>query len=390
MTSHGRAVSAERSSSSHHEAPTVSVIGCQTYELGCVRQAVIAALSPLGGIGRFVRPGMQVLLKPNLLRGAGPERAVTTHPAMMQAVASLVREAGGNVLIGDSPGGLMQDNPVVMRESGAALVAEREGACLVPFDQAVWRRLRDQDYHLAPPALEADLMINLPKLKTHAFARYTGAVKNLFGVIPGRRKREYHCRAPGIVDFGQVLVDLLELVRPGLTILDGVLGQEGNGPGMGGTPHLYGCVAASHDPVALDAVIAQAMGYRAGEVIYLDQAATRGLGVSNSAQVRVVGDRSALQWKKLDLPAPHWYFRFPSWVTAPFAEITRVRPRLIPSACVGCGSCAEVCPKQVISRDNPPTFDLKDCVGCLCCAEICPQGAIEPKWSWAARLIGIR
>jgi ferredoxin len=175
-----------------------------------------------------------------------------------------------------------------------------------------------------------------------------------------------------------------------LTILDGILGQEGNGPGMGGTPHLYGCVAASTDPVALDVVVAQALGYRRGEVVYVDQAGARGLGVSRPGQVRVVGDKGILQWGKLELPTSHWYFRVPGWVTAPFARITRVRPRLIASACVGCGACAEVCPKGIISYGHPPAFDLKDCVGCLCCAEICPQAAIEPKWSWMAQLIGIR
>jgi len=247
----------------------VSIAACKTYEPDSVRRAVTAVLDPLGGIGRFVRPGMRVLLKPNLLTAADLERAITTHPAVVQAVVELVQKAGGIVLIGDSPSGPVGKGPQVWRGSGMLDLAERTGARLVPFDEVSWKRLNGHDYFIARSVLEADLVINLPKLKTHNLTLYTGAVKNLFGTIPGTRKREVHFRAPGMQDFSLVLVDVLELVQPGLTLMDGVLGQEGNGPGMGGTPHWYECLAASADPVALDAVITQALGYRPGEVLHL-------------------------------------------------------------------------------------------------------------------------
>jgi NAD-dependent dihydropyrimidine dehydrogenase PreA subunit len=262
-------------------------------------------------------------------------------------------------------------------------------ARLVLFDGATWKRLDGTDYFLAPPVLEADLVINLPKLKTHVFTLYTGAVKNLFGAIPGMRKREYHCRAPGMVDFGQVLVDVLELVRPGLTIMDGVLGQEGDGPGVRGTPRWYSCLAAATDPVALDAVIAQALGYRSGEVVYLAQASARGVGVSDLQTIQVQGDRSALAFGAVRLPRSHWYFRVPSWVSRPVLPFLQLHPRLIPSACIGCGRCAEACPNQVITSGRPPTFDLDHCIGCLCCVEVCPQGAIAPRRNLIARIIGM-
>jgi len=342
----------------------VSIVACDTYTPAAVRRAVTGVLAPLGGIGRFVRPGMQVLLKPNLLAAADLERAITTHPPV-------------------------EKNPPVWRRGGMTEVAERTSACLIPFEGVEWKRLNGHDYFIARPVFEADLVINLPKLKTHALTLYTGAVKNLFGTIPGTRKREVHYRAPGVRDFGQALVDVLELVRPGLTLMDGVLGQEGNGPGMGGTPRRYGCLVASTDPVALDTVITRALGYRRGEVLHLAQASARGLGVSDPDAMRIVGNGRTLDFGTVSLPKAHWYFRLPSWVSAPLHRAIRLRPRLNPSECVGCGRCVEVCPPEAITSGKPPLFDLDRCIGCFCCAEVCPQGAITPHRNLIARLVGV-
>ena len=369
--------------------PIVSVVSCDRYDPDGVRQAMEAALAPLGGIGRFVRPGMRVLLKPNLLAAVDLDRAVTTHPTVVQAVAELVAEAGGEVWIGDSPAGPVENGPRVWRRSGMVDVASRTGARLVPFEGVEWKRVGGNDYFIARPVFEADLVIDLPKLKTHVLTLYTGAVKNLFGTIPGTRKREVHLRAPGIQDFSRALVDVLALVRPGLTIMDGVWGQEGNGPGTGGTPHRYGCLAASTDPVALDAVITHAMGYRPGEVLHLVEAERQGLGVADPQAIRVEGDRKALDFGRLDLPRARWYFRIPAWMGAPLYRAARLRPRVVTARCIGCGRCVEVCPQGAIEAGKPPHFDLDRCIGCLCCGEVCPEGAIEPHRGLLARLIGI-
>jgi uncharacterized protein (DUF362 family)/Pyruvate/2-oxoacid:ferredoxin oxidoreductase delta subunit len=368
----------------------VSTAACDNYSPYAVGRSVAALLAPLRGMSAYVRPGMRVLLKPNLLSTAGLERAVTTHPAVVQAVADLVKGAGGAVFIGDSPAGPVELGTEVWRTSGMAEVAAGAGATLAPFSEVAWKRLDGQDYFIARPVFEADLVINLPKLKTHAFALYTGAVKNLFGAIPGGRKREIHLSAPGIVDFSRALVDVLELVRPGLTIMDGIIGQEGEGPGTRGTPRRYGCLAASTDPVALDAVLTAAMGFRPGQVLHLAQAASRKLGSSDPDAILIVGDPEALRFGSVKLPATHWYFRAPSWITAPVRQSARLRPAVVASQCAGCGQCAVVCPREAIDTGQPPRFDMDLCVGCMCCAEICPQGAIEARRGRIARLIGAR
>lgn len=368
---------------------TVSVVRCDTYELDVVRRAVATVLASLGGIGRFVRPGMRVLLKPNLLAAAEHEQAITTHPAVVQAVAEQVREAGGSVLIGDSPGGPLKNGPRVYHKSGMTMVAECTGATLVPFDQVMWKRLNGADYFIARPVFEADLVINLPKLKTHNLVLYTGAVKNLFGTIPGTRKRELHCRAIGTQDFSRVLVDVLELVPTALTLMDGVLGQEGFGPGKSGIPHRYNCLAASTDGVALDTVIAHAMGYRPGEVLHLALAGTRGLGIADVRAIHIEGERQALEFGRLALPRVSRYLRIPTWVSRSLQRALRLYPQVDAAECAGCGECAEVCPPQAITGGHPPHFDLRACIGCMCCAEICPQGAIRPKRNLLARWIGL-
>ncbi len=369
----------------------VSVAECRTYDPEGVRYALERALAPLGGIGRFVRPGMRVLLKPNLVSSAPLEQAVTTHPALVRAVAEMVREAGGEVWIGDSPAGPAGREVRLWRRTGMADVAEATGARLVPFERPVWRGVDGRDYAIAAPVLEADLVLSLPKLKTHTLTLYTGAVKNLLGTVPGTRKREIHFRAPGLPEFSRALADVLALVRPRLTLLDGVWGQEGNGPGSGGTPRLYGCLVASEDPVAMDTVLARD-GMSPGGCV------ARGGGgrIGDWASVTRRGfrwwgcPRSGL--RPCPIAGAHRWLRFsvPRWLAAPLRRVTRRRPQLKnPAACIGCGQCVEACPREAIVSGKPPRFDLERCIGCMCCAEICPQGILVPRWGPLARIFGV-
>ena len=371
--------------------PIVTLQPCKEYQLDSLRRAIKTCLAPLGGMSRFVKPGMKVLLKPNLLAANAPEQSVTTHPFVVQAVAELVRDAGGIVWIGDSPNSSVKENgmELLWQKTGMKDAADKVGAKLIPFKGVSWTRMHDYDYFLSRAVTEADLVINLPKLKTHTQTLYTGAVKNLFGVIPGARKTAAHIHAPGMKDFSQVLVDILELVRPALTIMDAVIGMDGNGPGTSGTSHVYGCIGASIDPVALDTVFTQAMGYRPGEVIHLAQAGERSLGIMDIDQIKIEGDPALLHFGRLKLPTSRWFFNVPSWISSPIANQLKLEPNVNIEKCTGCGTCSQVCPANVIKNGKPPSFHLADCIGCMCCSESCPQGAITPKRNLIARMVGI-
>jgi uncharacterized protein (DUF362 family)/ferredoxin len=367
----------------------VSVFPCNNYEIENVRAALKDCLAPLGGIGAFVKPGMKVLIKPNLLTAALPEKAVITHPAIIRAVAEAVASAGGVIWIGDSPAAEMNEGNSVWETEGLGEAIYSSGAKLIKFKGAYLRQLGGYDYYISRPVLDADLVINLPKMKTHTLTRYTGAVKNLLGVLPGGRKREIHVRAPWVTGFSRALVDILSLVKPPLNIMDGILGMEGNGPGTSGTPHAYNLMAASSDAVALDSVMARAMGFSTGGVIHLALAEARGLGNHHPDRIRIEGDRSTLQLGRLNLPKARWFLDMPSWFTAPFQDKIKLQPQIEPAKCTACGTCAEACPAEVITIRDVATFDLSKCIGCMCCVEVCPQAALSPKPNLLARLVGV-
>lgn len=368
----------------------VTLSHCPAYESPSIRTALQACLNPLGGIQRFVHPGMRVLLKPNLLTATTLERGVLTHPAVVEAVGELVIAAGGELWIGDSPAAPLNEGYDVWQVSGMQAVADKLGARLLQLEGAVKKNINGQDYFIARPVLDADLVINLPKLKTHTLTLYTGAVKNLFGVITGGRKRELHVRAPGVTDFSKILVDILELVKPRLNIMDGVLGLEGYGPGTGGTPHHYKIMAASTDAVALDGVLSRAMGFETNEVLHLAQAEKRGLGFYQPERITIEGDQRLLEFGKLSLPRGMRLLDVPSWVSKPLQGQIKLTPQIDPEKCTGCGTCADACPADVITKAQPARFDLSRCIGCMCCVEVCPQSALSPKRNWLARLVGVK
>ncbi len=368
---------------------TVSIQTCRDYQLDNIRSQLAACLAPMGGMGAFIKPGMKVLLKPNLLTAAEPGKAVTTHPVLIRAVAEAVCAAGGIAWVGDSPAAETNEGRSVWETEGLGDALSASGAKLIKFKGAYLRHVGRYDYYISRPVLDADLIINLPKMKTHTLTRYTGAVKNLLGVLPGGRKREIHVRAPGVTEFSRALVDILELVKPQLNIMDGILGMEGNGPGTSGTPHAYNLLAASTDAVALDSVLAGAMGFPPGGVVHLAQAEERGLGNHHPDRIRIDGDRSILQLGKVDLPKARWFLDMPSWFTDPIREKIKLQPQIDEAKCTACGTCADACPAGVITIREVAEFELSHCIGCMCCVEVCPHAALNPKPNLLARLVGV-
>jgi len=374
----------------------VSIARCETYDPDLIRDALDDALLPFGGMGAFVNPGMRVLLKVNLLSKATPDRAVTTHPEVVRALIRSVREAGGVPFVGDSPGGPNTATLVsaIHRESGLAAVCTDEEVDLALFDDDCCRAPAPggelfPTFTLGRAVVEADAIISVPKFKTHGFMQFTGAVKNLFGCIPGLEKAQYHLKVPDRDDFGSMLVDLMLAVRPTLAVMDAIVGMEGEGP-AGGTPRQIGALLASPDSVALDVVAASMAGFDPMEVYTNRAAARRRLGPSSVDEV----DCSGADWRELApegfaLPARDLSSKVPRWLSKRARHWTTARPYLErASGCTACGTCETSCPVQAITRpSDTPVFDYHTCIRCYCCQELCPPQVIGLKMPAGARVM---
>ena len=299
------------------EGNRVYLAACPDY--GQAEAKLREAVAALGGMERFVRPGERILLKANLLRAAPPESAICTHPAVAAAAAKLVAEAGGTAVITDSPGGALHKEAVLRglyEKTGMAQAAAASGAELC-YDASTRTvslpagRVLKQAEVIAPVA-EADGVFDLPKLKTHVLMSMTGAVKNLFGVLPGLSKVGYHATHPSQEQFADVLLDLAEYVRPRLSIMDGVLAMEGDGPGASGTPRHAGVLLVSDSPLALDAAAAALIGLPLASNPVLLAAQRRDLRPSYIEEVELLGE--PLEALRMD------DYRFPSRIKGNLME----------------------------------------------------------------------
>ncbi|MBN1417713.1 MAG: DUF362 domain-containing protein [Planctomycetes bacterium] len=387
-----------RAGSSGERCARVSIVPCEQYDRDLVREAVRRALAPLGGAQAFARPGDRVLLKPNLLRAAAPDEAVTTHPAVIEAAALEFRDAGATVAVGDSPGGILERTGYILGKTGVGSLCERLGIEIAGFDAGGSRPVPARDapvasIPLARAVLDADVVVSLPKLKTHGLTELTGAVKNLYGCIPGFVKAEYHKRAPHVDDFARVACAVAEAVAPALSIVDGIAAMDGDGPSAG-EPFACGRILAGEDPAAIDRVIYEIVGFDAGRAPFLAECARRGWGTTALDAIETIG-------LPLD-EARVGGFRHPTEVRilrliprpvlralAPLiGRLIWIKPRIDPAACTDCGTCERSCPTGSIVRDERGrrTVRRRTCISCLCCQEVCPFHAIDLESSAVARL----
>jgi uncharacterized protein (DUF362 family)/Pyruvate/2-oxoacid:ferredoxin oxidoreductase delta subunit len=373
------------------ERATVAVARCGSYDREEVGAAVRRVLDRLGGMRRFVSPGETVLLKPNLLSAKDPERAITTHPSVLEALIEAVREAGGEPSLGDSPGGALRGVERVWRNTGLRDLSDRTGVPLVNFEASgsVERKGELRSYMIAGPVVAADAIISVPKMKTHVLTLYTGCIKNMYGAIPGFAKGRLHQIAPRPVPFSRHVVDVFSLVTPRLSIMDAVVAMEGDGP-SGGSPRHVGAIIGGDDAVAVDAVVARMMGYRDGQVATTRIAAERGLGVADRDRIEIVGDDpSTLDLDGFELPGTTMLNMIPGFLVKALKPWIWIWPEMSKERgcrAEACGLCVRSCPAEAIEMTaDGPVVDRRRCVECLCCHEVCPEDAVEIRLSWLAR-----
>ncbi len=349
----------------------------------------VEALFALLGFDRLVRPGMKVTLKPNLLMKRRPEEATTTHPVIVQAVIRALKKRGiaaEDITIADSPGGLYNRAALsgIYAATGMEAAARAEGVRLNDDFTSVEREApAARVSHIFPvirPAAEADLLVNICKLKTHCMTGLSGGVKNLFGCIPGLTKPDYHWRYPEKADFGRMLVDLCETVSPAITICDAVEAMEGDGPSSGRKKQV-GLLFASEDPHRLDRALAAFTGLPESRVPTLQAAVERGL-LPEKGRVGLVGGPLP-EIPPFILPktaASDFSSHVPGFLRGLFKPVVErwftARP-YIGKGCVGCGKCAESCPAHTIAVVNGrAVIEKSRCIRCFCCHEMCPVHVI--------------
>lgn len=363
----------------------VIIRDCTDYKLDLLKSQIKSGIKLLGGLEKFISPGMKVLLKVNLIGPKTSDSAAVTHSEFVRALTQILKERGCIVWIGDSSGGAIGGVAPTTRSlvvSGLERVAKEEGAVIKNFDrEGVVEVTSSSGYvnkmYLAKPMFEADFVINLPKLKTHSAGIYTGAVKNLFGCVPGLKKAEYHRLAPDPKDLGEVIADIHRAVKVGLHIMDGITAMQGEGPTAGEAYHA-GKILFSTDPLALDTVAAAMLGMDIKDIPILTTARKRQLGESNLDKIKIAGDYNS--------PPRLQGFKYPKKfrsskqgnyaILVKVIDFLKARPRINTKLCKQCNMCVESCPVQAIDRETKK-INYDTCIECMCCHELCLHKAVE-------------
>lgn len=361
----------------------VSIVRAGEYDYAELSTAVERSLELIGGLEGLIKPGSRVFVKVNHLSPASPaERGIVTHPVFVEAVLKLLKGSGADITVGDDIDYDRRDGFLV---SGLREACHRAGVTLINLREAGFveidchGRLLEKVY-VSRVALDTDVIVNLPKFKTHSLTVFTGGVKNMYGVIPHGLRIRFHGEYPGAESFSQVLTDIFAIVKPQLTVMDGVSAMEGEGPASGSLVKL-GAILASYDAVALDAVAAAIIGLAPLDIYTTRYASERGLGIGGFPHIEVLGER--LEDTKVTgfrLPAGATSAltrRAPRALSRRLLEQTLMRPRIVKGRCTACRECEKVCPVSAISiSGRTAKIDHRVCLRCLCCHEVCLFGAI--------------
>lgn len=368
----------------------VGLVPCPGYEREKVMHAVTTAIDLVGGLEKYITPGMRVLVKPNILMGAAPEKAVCTHPAVLDAVCRIITGYGCTVTIADSPGAGIPYRPRNLVHaydvSGYSYLASIPGVVLnkdtssrtVSFPEGTLVK----QFEIITPVLDADAVVVVSKLKTHIYTGLTGATKNLFGVIPGLDKPPFHARLQDGVLFGMMLLDLNHCIRPVLQVMDAVDIMEGDGP-MAGTPAHLGAILACPDCIALDMVASRLIGFDPLDIWSIRAAVDQGYMDEDNIDIRgtSVRDLARPGIRKPETHREESSSRAGSLIRGILHRMGKsytLHPSLAGKSCTRCLKCTNICPVGAISlKKGYPRFDHKTCIRCYCCHEMCDSRAIR-------------
>lgn len=343
--------------------------------------------------------GATVAVKPNLLTAAAPEKAVTTHPEFLRAVIRYIKRNGGEPVLVESPAFIPLDR--VLAKGGYTHMLTEERVLIADTKKTADLRnesgIKYKNFHVAEDLVKADYIFNLPKLKTHSLTYFTGAVKNLFGSIHGLDKSKWHVRASNAPEFISFLLDLYggwcNLQNRGtLHIMDGIMGIEGEGPGLSGKPRAANAVIAGFDAIAVDSVALRIAGLdlkRSGICI---EGEKRGYGFSSPERITVAGNSLSDFSNRFAPPkSKSIVLRWPM-NTDFFKNLMVEKPVPRGERCTLCYQCRVICPAKAIDKTSDgktPAYDYSKCIRCYCCAEVCPEAAIELKKGLVGRFIGL-
>ncbi|MDI9395360.1 MAG: DUF362 domain-containing protein [Euryarchaeota archaeon] len=366
----------------------VSIVPC--FDYSDTKEAIARALDLLGGLENIIDPGDHVLLKPNILAASPPEAAATTHPAVVTAMCESVLRAGGKPLVGDGAGISRPGSTAkAMKASGIEEAALKAGARVVNFETAgftlvdVPEPLQFWKLYIANPVLEADVVISLPKLKTHELTYYTGAVKNFFGTLPLKCRKEIHLLGKRDL-FGEAVADLYSIIKPDFAVMDGVIGMEGNGPSHG-KPVNSGVILASRDCVSLDIIAAEMIGFDPLKIPTTAGALKKGFG----NQCPVVVGTALKEVQKKFKPSSGGVSTAPTFLMRSFGKYYTIYPGINQKRCTRCAVCYNSCPANAVERLENGSFRINEekCILCYCCRELCPNNVVEIKKSLLATLL---
>ncbi|MHA1520532.1 MAG: DUF362 domain-containing protein [Promethearchaeota archaeon] len=380
---------------------SLSPIALQKIQNKDVRSAVFRALEDIGAAKLFPKKGLTVLLKPNLLSAKLPERGVTTHPSVVRAVIQWVKQfQPGRILVSDSSGGKKKgDTARAMKISGIQTVCDEENAKCIPFETSTRTIFQVENPlvldHLASSTLlkEADVIINLPKIKTHELCKLTCSIKNMFGTILLSNKAQMHTRFTDVEKFSAALVDVYSTNTPHLTVVDGFIAMEGMGPAAG-NPVDLNLIIAGYDGFAIDHLVCEIIGLNPDSIEFLNQGIKKGIGHRNLDNFQIIGESIESVYRKfkpaMKLPLNVLNLVPPFFRKQAGEHLFHAQINFDPNKCTLCGTCWGNCPVDALEPPEirkrgvtTPVWSKETCITCYCCSELCPEEAIRftiPVW----------